>query len=157
MKLEDNYPTDRGTGSGTQTGYSVEARSPKGPAQVGEMLLSEQWQKIAFPRGERGVPAPGGFDASGQLCTHGLYSYASAQALRWWLHAAAESDSEDVTDGFSRLRSRLRWAAGCGIETRLVKHEVKYQYSITAVSAEAVVEDSFGPPKEPADCATGSE
>lgn len=153
MELEDGYKTACGSGSGTQSGYSVEARSRKGAAKIGGMLLSEQWQKIDFPKGkpgDKGVPAPGGYDSSGQLERHGLYSYASAQALRWWLHAVAD-DCDADRSGWGLLKR----ATCYGIETRLVKHEVKYQYTITATSAHEVVDDVLGPKKEqePADCA----
>jgi hypothetical protein len=41
--------------------------------------------------------------------------------LRWWVHAQAEIEHEFC------------------IETRLVKHEIKHSYEITAVSQHALV------------------
>lgn len=149
MKLEDDYKVDRGNGSGTQTGYSVEARSKTGPTLVRGQLFGKDWSKVQFDerKAGRGIPAPGGYDSSGQLLNRGLLSYPSAQALRWWFHADAENDEyEGVRIGGARIGFS---ASPIGIETRLVKHEIKYNYTITAVSAHDEVKDVFfGPPKE---------
>ena len=151
MELEEDYKKFGGSGSGTQHGYTVEARSMKGPTEVSGIVLSERWQEVSFRRGSPGVPAPGGYDSSGQMGRHGLYSYASAQALRWWLHAAADDQEWSGSgSGLERLVSQLKWASRYGIETRLVRHEVKYQYSITALSAHEIVKDILEPPKEAA-------
>jgi hypothetical protein len=143
MQLEEGYKTDRGNGSGTTVGYSVEARSTSKPTLVLGNMIGEKWTRISFSRGEKGVPIPGCWDGSGQLEKLGLFSYESAQAMRWWFLAAAENAF--VNDATSiRIPMPSPWR----LETRLVRHEVKYQYAVTAVSACEFVDNHLGPPKE---------
>jgi hypothetical protein len=78
-----------------------------------------------------------------------LLSFSSAQAIRWWFHAENEDNQHK---GVRIGNTKLGWGtktSSIGIETRLVKHEVKYSYTITAVSAHDEVKDVFlGPAKE---------
>lgn len=148
MQLEEGYKTDRGNGSGTTVGYSVEARSTSTPTLVLGNMIGEKWTRISFARGEKGVPIPGCWDGSGQLERLGLFSYESAQAMRWWFLAAAENDfvyAEDTPYAPIRLPRPRPW----NLETRLVRHEVKYQYAVTAVSVCEFVANHLGPPKNP--------
>lgn len=143
MQLEEGYKTDRGNGSGTTIGYSVEARSTAKPTLVLGNMIGEKWTRISFSRGEKGVPIPGCWDGSGQLEKLGLFSYESAQAMRWWFLAAAE-DSFVNDDLPIRILMPSPWC----LETRLVRHEIKYQYTVTAVSACEFVDNPGAPPKE---------
>lgn len=143
MQLEEGYKTDRGNGSGTTIGYSVEARSTSKPTLVLGNMIGEKWTRISFARGEKGVPIPGCWDGSGQLEKLGLFSYESAQAMRWWFLAAAENSF--VNDATSiRIPMPSPWC----LETRLVRHEIKYQYAVTAVSACEFIDNHGAPPKE---------
>jgi hypothetical protein len=148
QKLDDDYKADKGTGSGTSTGYSVEARSTRGPAVVNDQIFGPNWTTVLFHERNdgQGVPSPGGYDSSGQLLNHGLLSYASAQAIRWWFHANAE-DGQDKGIRIGNTKIGFNTSLS-GVETRLVRHEIKYSYTITAVSAHDEVRDVFlGPPK----------
>jgi len=142
MNLEDDYKADRSNGSGTKIGYTVEARSPHGPTLVNGNMIGDKWVKLEFSRGDKGVPNPGCYDSSGQMINCGLYSYASAQALRWWFHAAAED--EVVSNNLPLKIPMPRF----GILTRIVRHEIKYQYTITATSAHQIIDDMLSPPRE---------
>lgn len=144
VQLEEGYKTDRGSGSGTTVGYSVEVRSRSQPTFIDGNMIGEKWTRLEFPRGEKGVPVPGCYDSSGQMAKLGLFSYQSAQAIRWWFQAAAENDFIDDATPI-RIPMPRPWA----IETRLVRHEIKYQYTVTATSAHEVLEDMSAPPKEP--------
>ena len=144
MELEEGYKTDRGNGLGTTIGYSVEARSTSKPTLVLGNMIGEKWTRISFSRGEKGVPIPGCWDGSGQLEKLGLFSYESAQAMRWWFLAAAEDSF--VNDA---LPIRIPMPSPWCLETRLVRHEIKYQYTVTAVSACEFVDNHGAPPKEP--------
>jgi hypothetical protein len=144
MQLEEGYKTDRGNGSGTTIGYSVEARSTAKPTLVLGNMIGEKWTRVSFSRGEKGVPIPGCWDGSGQLEKLGLFSYESAQAMRWWFLAAAEDSF--VNDA---IPIRIPMPSPWGLETRLVRHEVKYQYTVTAVSACEFLANHSAPPKEP--------
>lgn len=144
MELEEGYKTDRGSGSGTTIGYSVEARSTGQPTFINGNMIGEKWTRLEFPRGEKGVPIPGCYDGSGQLAKLGLFSYPSAQAIRWWFQAAAENDFLDEAK-LVRIPMPRPWS----IETRLVRHEIKYQYTVTATSAHELIENHDAPPKEP--------
>jgi hypothetical protein len=86
------------------------------PQQVGDMLLDERWVTVCFPEGPVGIPR------GPDYCVHALslcrlYDYPAAEALRWSLHASG--------------------TAGLGIclETRIIKHRVKWSYDTEAVSA----------------------
>jgi hypothetical protein len=144
MQLEEGYKTDRGNGSGTSVGYSIEARSLSKPTYILGNMIGEKWTRLEFPRGEKGVPIPGCWDGSGQMNKLGLFSYQSAQAIRWWFIAAAED--EHVT---AATPIRIPMPCPWSIETRLVRHEIKYQYTVTAVSACDFVDNHSAPPKEP--------
>ena len=148
MQLEEGYKTDRGNGSGTTIGYSVEARSLSKPTFVLGNMIGEKWTRISFSRGEKGVPVPGCWDGSGQLEKLGLFSYESAQALRWWFLAAAENDFVNAA-ATPYAPIRLPIPRPWDLETRLVRHEVKYQYAVTATSACEFVDNHGAPPKEP--------
>jgi hypothetical protein len=67
---------------GSAVGYSVEARCQQdcGPVSVGKQLFDNQWRLIDFPQGA-GVPND---DPLRVLEKHNLYTYQTAQALRWW-------------------------------------------------------------------------
>lgn len=143
MKLEDGYRADRGSGSGTTVGYSIEARSVSQPTFILGNMIGEKWTRLDFPRGEKGVPVPGCYDGSGQLARLGLFSYPSAQAIRWWFMAAAENDFiNDATP--IRIPMPRPWS----LETRLVRHEIKYQYTVTATSVHELIENHDTAPKE---------
>jgi hypothetical protein len=149
MKLEDDYKTERGTGSGTAIGYSVQARSTSGSTLIRGQIFGPTWTTVEFNIRDdsNGVPSPGGYDSSGQLSNHGLLSYSSAQAIRWWFHAENEDNlHKGVRIGNTKLG--LGKFSSIGIQTRLVQHEVKYSYTITAVSAHDEVKDVLGPAKE---------
>jgi hypothetical protein len=92
------------------------------------------------------VPIPGCWDGSGQLEKLGLFSYESAQAMRWWFLAAAENSF--VNDATPYAPMRLPLPRPWSLETRLVRHEVKYQYAVTAVSACEFIDNHGAPPKE---------
>jgi hypothetical protein len=117
------FPYASSSGSGTQTAYSVEARATAGPMNVCGNLIGDDWVRLSFkkdPTNRRpGVPSPGCFDMSGQMENHDLYSYAAAESLRWWIHALDNS---------------------AFIQTRIVKHEIKYKFDITVVGAGAVID-----------------
>lgn len=149
MQLEKGYKTDRGNGSGTTIGYSVEARSNSHPTLVLGHVIGEKWTQISFSRGEKGVPIPGCWDGSGQLEKLGFFSYESAQALRWWFLAAAEDEFVNRAVGLCVPLPRP-WS----LETRLVRHEVKYQYTVTAVSACEFIDNHGVQPKETAPAKT---
>ena len=48
-----------------------------------------------------------------------MLGYAAAQALRWWLHAAAEADN----------------MSGLCLETRIISHKISYSHKIETVGA----------------------
>ena len=122
MKLEDDYQTDGNSGSGTTTGYSVEARcSCREPKRYGDLILHDKWQTIHFPKGSPGVPPPK-FQQY-ELERTGLHGYQAAQALRWWFHAELEQEI----------------MGGLCIETRIIKHEIEYSYKATAISQHEVI------------------
>jgi hypothetical protein len=131
MELEENYNKDFASCKGTSVGYSVEARSRSGPYVDGDLVIGTDWTRIQFQTSDTGVPTPGGWDSSGQLQNHGLFSFSSAQALRWWLHSEIDSGEYVTVPFFS-------------IVTRLVKHCVNYEYTIEAVSYDDVVDNSHG-------------
>ena len=104
------------TGSGTTIGYSVEARmNYSRPETILGTAYDNRWQRVQIVAGDSGVP----MKRSPALDHVDLYSFETAEALRWWFIAAAEA---------SRIGGSL-----C-IETRLVRHRVEYSYSAKPVA-----------------------
>jgi len=122
------FPKQGGSGSGTETCYSVEARCTHKPKQIGAQIFDANWLTVQFDHVAPPLGVPSG-PPSMMRDKLGLYGYQAAQALRWWFHANAAAG----------------WQDGC-IETRLVKHEVKYSYSSQALSAHVAIggEDRSG-------------
>lgn len=131
MKLEDNYRCERGKGESTCPAYSVEAKHTSGPVNVGGQLFDGEWRNVSFQESFVGVPN----SSSPVVTEHGLLGYASAQALRWWVHAASQADFG---------------SGGFCLDTRIVKHIIKTTYEITAVSAHEIVGDDDNPNHQPA-------
>lgn len=112
------FPKPRSSGSGTEVGWSVEARYAfMRPEEIAGHLLDERWQTIEFAKCSPGCGVPTVPSFSKQREQSGLLSYPAAQALRWWLHAIADVDFKVC------------------LETRLVRHDIRYQSECTAVSA----------------------
>lgn len=120
------FPIKGQSGSGSTLGYSVEARSTfSRPQPFGEIVLDERWLRIYFPKGPIGVPAENRFTSTG-LRECSLLPYASAEALRWWFLAEIE-----------------KGIGGMCVETRIVQHQVKYQYSEEIVGRDEVVDAEY--------------
>ena len=108
------------SGSGTSRCYRVQARTccGCGPKEmVGaktsmnrHILTDAKWETLFFPKASIGVP-PAPF--SEEYARHGYYSYAAAQALRWWFLAEQ--------------------GALVSFETRLVEYTFKYSFSAEPV------------------------
>src|SRR5690606_9220355 len=89
----------------------------------GSQLFDQRWKRVKFDTIPLPVGVPSGPPSlSGLRDKLGLYSYQAAQALRWWFHANAAASWNDLC-----------------LETRLVKHRVKYSYECEAISAHAVI------------------
>lgn len=117
-ELEADYKKDRASGSWTFDGYSVEARhNYHDPMTVSGQVFDRTWRRVNFDESVIGVPLPR--FRRHALAEHGYLGYASAQALRWWFHAAIEAEQ----------------GLGICMETRLVKHSIHTTHKITAVSA----------------------
>ncbi len=106
------------TGSGTCHGYSFEARyNYPSPKTVGGIALDNRWRAIGWQEAKIGIPLRRhrmfGLDAT-MLLEHN-----EAEALRWWFICLA-----DATEVCGSL---------C-LETRIVEHEIKYEYSATPIA-----------------------
>ena len=123
LELEPGYQTKRGSGSGEETAYCVEARFqfPE-PQLICGQLFDNRWRRVSFQKDAAGVPSNDSYFAP-RAALAGLYSYQTAQTLRWWFHAQAAVES---------------FSAFC-LESRLVEHKIKYTYETTATSAHCVV------------------
>lgn len=113
-KLDDAELGKGVSGSGTQRCWTVEARAAVGCSRAkapvagmwGTKVWSDHhWERVGFKEGTPGVPAGQPWD---EFTKHGFYSYAAAQALRWWF--VAEQGSFGALD------------------TRLVEYEFKYSW-----------------------------
>lgn len=121
MSDESTYPKKGSSGSGSYDAWSVEARyNALRPKVFGDVLLDNRWTKFAFHKSEHGIPAGPRFKFARDELE--LLGYSAAQALRWGLHAHADVNYE-----------------GALLETRLIKHVVKYSYSSEAISEHAYV------------------
>lgn len=105
-------------GSGISYGYSFEARyNYHTPTTIGGIALDNRWQRIEHTDAKIGIPKRPfrcfGLDAAFLLERN------EAEALRWWFICLADASKT------------------CGslcLETRIVEHEVKYEYSATPVA-----------------------
>jgi hypothetical protein len=111
---------------GTETGWSVEARSsvPNHPIDCGDrfILTNEGWSTVPFllaPPG-RGIPSRSIYGITEIVS---LLAYEAAQALRWWFVAEMKQQHKH------------------GIETRLVMHTVKFSVEATKVGVDELVDD----------------
>lgn len=122
-ELEPEYKRNQGHGTGTETCYTVEARHcyPDAIVIAGQ-IFDIRWKRAHFEESPVGVPSGPAY-IHRHAKEHGMLSYQAAQALRWWIHAQGESTG-----------------TGCVcLETRLVKHQIKWSYSIEAMSAHDLV------------------
>ena len=119
-EIAPEFPKKGQSGGGTEEAYSVEARFMYNePKQFGAQIFDQRWKTVLFDR----VSPPLGVQhgppsRSGARAVCGLYGYQAAQALRWWFHANAAAGWQDTC-----------------LETRLVRHRLKYEFSSEAVSA----------------------
>ncbi len=117
----NRFPVEEGktgqSGSGSLTGYSVQARFNSYRAEpVGEQIFDNRWQTVQFDRSGFGVPSSR--FAAGVLAELNLMSYEQAEAMRWWFLASIEATR----------------VGGClCFETRLVEHKVEYSRKETPV------------------------
>lgn len=122
MDLDDEYKKNRGSGSSTEVAYSVEARYAFiDPVIIAGQIFDNRWRRVIFKESSVGVPNAPAWKR--HTIENGLLCYASAQALRWWLHAVGECENN---------------GAIC-LETRLIEHKIESQYTITAVAQHCVV------------------
>ena len=108
----------RSRGSGTETCYSVEARYDfPSPIQVAGQIFDNRWREVKFVDSEIGVPRAS--ELQEHTIRHRMLGYSAAQALRWWLHAIADTQKGGMC---------------LCLETRIVKHTIKYSHEIEAIS-----------------------
>jgi len=120
MELEPEYRRERVKDSGSDVAYTVEARYVfTSPVQIGGQLFDNRWRGVDFPKGAIGVPSE---SWSQQRERFGMLGYSQAQALRWWLHAEADVNMDGIC-----------------LETRLIKHEIKYSSEAVAVSQHCII------------------
>lgn len=116
---EQPFPYPGTSQSGTTDGYMVEARNvyPR-PLVFHNQVFDNRWRTVCFQNSPIGVPVEGNLmDRPAAIL--GYMPYQAAQALRWWLLA-------ELNRGLT---------GGICLETRIVRYEVKYSLSSTAISA----------------------
>ncbi|MDN7413448.1 hypothetical protein QZM42_33525 [Burkholderia vietnamiensis] len=118
---QTEFPKKGTSGHGTTIGYTVEARhTARDHVVIAGVVYTDKWKRLNPDRASIGVPAHGMFEPWLAQC--GLMNYPAAQAIRWWFHAIAEADFHNLC-----------------LETRIVKHQVKYSYEETSVSEHAFI------------------
>ena len=122
IPLEEDYKTVKSTHTLIRTGYIVEARFQDcDPGIVGKQIYDDRWRQVKFDQSKIGVPMSPAYHR--ELIDQGLFTYSSAQALRWWFHAQAE----------------IECVGGApGLQTRLVQHRVTCTHEVAAIG---VVDD----------------
>lgn len=117
---EPPYPASSGSMAGD--GWTVEVRLEDyaNPHQVGDMVVSHQWQRVNFALSPIGVPTHANYQ--NYLGYTGYLSYPAAQALRWWFHAEAAKNTLSL-----------------GLRSRLVKHQISVHHSTEALSVHCEV------------------
>lgn len=121
IETQTEFPKKGQSGHGSTAGYSVEARHTSGDhAVIAGVVYTKEWKRLHPEQAPIGVPAHGRFETWLGQC--GLMSYPAAQAIRWWFHAIAEQEFKNIC-----------------LETRIVKHQVKYSYEETSTSEHALI------------------
>lgn len=117
IPLEDDYEIIKSKGSSTSMGYTVEARFfMRESEKIRQKIYDEQWRQVEFDLSANSIPMSPVHHR--ELLEHGLFSYAAAQALRWWFHAQAE----------------IECAGGApGLQTRLVEHRLTLAHEVAAI------------------------
>ena len=116
---ENEYPQNAGNGSMRMTAYTVEARlNTSEPREIAGRIFDKRWRKVHFDQAKVGVPIASPLHLH-EFRQVNVMEYSSAQALRWWLHAIADTSSI---------------AGGLCLETKLVKHKIESTYKCEAVS-----------------------
>ena len=119
-QTNEAWPKKCESGKGTEEAWTVEARNTgNAPQVVGNQTFDNRWRQVEFVESSVGVPSARRYS---QASLHGLLTYPAAQALRWWVHAQADIDYQGIL-----------------VETRLVKHLLRYEFNIEAVSAHALI------------------
>lgn len=123
--MESEFPKKGQSGSASNHAfYSVEARcGHQGePRVICGVLYGDKWKRVEFSHTD-GTGIPTGPRWHVWLRDElNLLSYASAQALRWWLHAQAELEMSEYS-----------------LETRIVEHRVGWTYKAEMVAAYDVI------------------
>jgi hypothetical protein len=122
ITIEDGYKPRSESCSGNEEGYTVEARVDwLCPVQIGTQLFDNRWRGVKYDKGVIGVPSADPYQK--YVIEHGMFSYAAAQALRWWLIASAEATKTEV-----------------GLETRLMKHRISYTQKVEFISGHSFID-----------------
>lgn len=129
-ELEEDYEKRGVSGAGSDIGYSVEVRySFHTPTKIGDVIYDKKWRRLHCNESELGIGVPTGprYSEAGK---RGLYSYAAAEALRWWFLANLEINH--------RIDSLC-------FETRIVSHVVKFSYEIEADEQHSLIKSPYRP------------
>ena len=132
MELEADYKRERSNGSGSEIAYTVEARyNYPEPVQIGTQIFDNRWREVVFLETAVGVPRCAPYQ---NTLKHQMLGYAAAQALRWWLHAAAEAE---------------KYSLFC-LETQIVSHKITHSHKIESVAAHEHIKgrDTLSPKEE---------
>lgn len=116
---DTEFPKEHSNQEGTTHGYTVEARNGGGPVTVGDQIFDGEWRRVGFTKSAGGIPD------DPMLSQYRLHSYTAAEALRWWFLAVCHRDFRIC------------------METRLVTHQVKYKWTVTAIEAGHESEEWF--------------
>lgn len=121
--MSEEYPSEQASSTENLVGYKVEARMNYiQPTMIGNQIFDKEWRVVHYEKREDGLGIPADGWPAVKLNEHNIYGFAAAQALRWWLHAAADSAGH-----------------GLCLESRLVKHTLTITTKLTAVSNHEVV------------------
>lgn len=113
----DNFPKEISIEKGETTGYSVEARyADIRPEIINGQMFDIRFSRVNFQTSPMGISEAPIYDR--ELLRSGLFSFEAAQALRWLFIASSK---------FERSRSCL--------ETRIIRHRIKYERSIEEIEA----------------------
>jgi hypothetical protein len=116
-EAKSEYPKKGTSGNGSDVGYSVEVRytGSNNAVVIDGEIYTGKWRRFSPKQSPIGVPPHHRYSVWLDQCH--LMSYPAAQAIRWWFHAIADFEFKNLC-----------------LETRLVKHAVKYSFSEEAIS-----------------------
>lgn len=118
MAVKEEENKNHPSGSGILHGYQFEIRTTHEPFEAAGMMITNEWKHVYHPKTKGfGIPAKS-YEFEPGMDYFGLQSLVVIQALRWWFLSVIDAE-----------------IGALAVETRIVKHRVKYNISCEPIES----------------------